>query len=385
MKTVLTKYMALCSLTLLMLPACKKNEAIVTSNGGKAGTLNATTITPVLDKSKLSDTTSVIKFNFTTPNYGYSAAVTNTLQIDAAGDNWKNPASATLGTKVYSQSYSTAVFNNMVLKLNLPAGSASQVMVRVMHTISASVAPIYSNVLTLTVTPFNLTSWVYVPGAYEGWANPGPQEDSLVSITGNGIYVGIINFTTGNNQFLITPTKGWANKYATTQSASTSGTSANYTVTYNGSNNFYAPSAPGQYLVTLDLNANTITIVPADFYSIIGDAAQGWSTDVSMKYINDGNQNWVATLPLVSTGSFKVRQDAAWTNSWGIPNSGTVGYGIANTLNDTKNGNISVATSGSHTVTFNMPSTPFGTSTYTNLPTYNKVLFPLVTTTYTLQ
>jgi hypothetical protein len=362
MKKVLTKYLALCSLALLMLPACKKNEAIVTSNGGKAGALNATTTTPVLNKSKLNDTTSVIQFNFTSPNYGYSAAVTNTLQIDAAGDNWKNPASATLGTKVYSQSYSTAVFNNLVLKLNLPAGSASQVMVRVMHTISASVAPIYSNVLTLTVTPFNLTSWVYVPGAYEGWANPGPQEDSLVSITGNGIYVGIINFTTGNNQFLITPTKGWANKYATTQSASTSGTSANYIVTYNGSNNFYAPSAPGQYLVTLDLNANTLTIVPADFYSIIGDAAQGWSTDVPMKYINDGNQSWVANLPLVSTGSFKIRQNDDWTYSWGVPKAGSVGDGIAGALNNTSNNNIPVATSGTYTVTFGMPANVYNLS-----------------------
>ena len=101
-----------------------------------------------------------------------------------------------------------------------------------------------------------------------------------------------------------------------------------------------------------------------------------------LKYVNDGNGNWVGTFTLLA-GQFKFRQDAAWSNSWGIPQSGTAGYGVANTLNDTKNNNIN-ANAGSAAVSFNMPATPFGTSTYTSLPTYNNVAFPFVTTTYTL-
>ncbi len=372
MKTVLTKFLAFGSVALLMLPACKKDGNLVTSNGGKAGALTATATTLVLDKTRLTDTSMAIKFNFTAPNYGFSAAVTNTLQIDVPSDNWKNPMSVTLANKVYSQSYSTSDFNALLLKLNLVGGVQSQVQVRIANSISASVAPIYSNVISLTVTPFNLLSWVYVPGAYEGWNNPGPAEDSLLSPTDNGVYSGIINFTAGNNQFLIVPVKNWNNKYATNQGASTSGSSSNYAVTYNGSNNFYAPTAAGQYLVTLDVNANTITIVPADYYSVIGDAALGWNTDVPMKYVNDGNGNWTVTTTLLSTGSFKVRQDDAWTYSWGIPNAGSAGAGIANTLNDSSNGNIPVPVSGSHTVTFNGWFTPFGTT-------------PPVTTTYTYQ
>jgi hypothetical protein len=375
MKTVLTKLFAFGSIALLMLSACKKNDAIVTSNGGKAGALTASTTTPVLDKTKLADTTKIINFNFTNANYGFSAAVTNTLQIDAAGDNWANPMSVTLGNKINSQGYSTAAFNNLLLKLNLPAGVAAQVNVRIAHVISASVTPVYSNVLSLTATPFNLTSWVYVPGAYEGstWPNPGPLEDSLVSVTGNGVYVGIINFSAGNNQFLVVPAKNWNNKWATTQGPAT-GTSATYSVTYNGPSNFYAPVAAGNYLITLNTNTNVLTIEPADYYSVIGDAALGWNpgNDVAMKYINDGSGNWTVTTTLVSTGSFKVRQDDAWTNSWGIPKPGSAGAGVANTLNDSSNNNISVPSSGTHTVTFNAPATPFGSPA-------------LATTTYTYQ
>jgi len=364
MKRFLTTFIAMGSVALLMLSSCKKNDAIVTSNGGKPGALTSSTSTLVLDKTKLNDATPVINFTFTAPNYGYSAAVANTMQIDVAGDNWKNPMSSTLGVNVLSQGYSTAAFNSLLLKLNLKGGVTSQVQVRIVHAISADVAPVYSNVVNVTVTPFNLASWVYVPGAYEGWNNPGPQQDSLLSATANGIYTGIINFTAGNNQFLIVPVKGsWANKWATNDNPAT-GTSASYSTVYvtGGGNNFYAPAAAGNYIVTLNTNTNTLTIVPANYYSIIGDAAQGWSTDVAMKFVNDVNQSWVSTLPLVSTGQFKIRQNNDWGYSWGIPKAGSAGDGVANTLNNTSNNNIPVAANGTYTVSFGVPLTAVGTS-----------------------
>lgn len=372
MKKILTKFIALSSIALFMLSACKKDGVQVTSNGGKPGALTASTTTPALDKTKLADTTKIINFTFTAPDYGFSAAITNTLQIDAAGDNWANPKSVTLGTKIYKQGYSTADFNSLLLKLNLAAGVKSQVNVRIVHSVSASVTPVYSNVVNLTVTPFNLTSWVYVVGQFNGYSTATP--DSLISVTGNGIYTGIINFPAGNNRFLILPAKNYSNKYATTQSPNTSAPSLSYSTEYvtGGGSDLYAPAAAGQYVVTLNANTNNISVAPADFYSVIGDAAQGWGTDVAMKYINDGNGNWTVTLPLVSTGSFKIRQDNAWSFSWGIPNAGSEGAGVPNTLNDSKNGNISVAASGTYTITFNAPLTPFGAT-------------PPVTTTYTVK
>ncbi|HEY2582400.1 MAG TPA: SusE domain-containing protein [Mucilaginibacter sp.] len=360
MKKVLTKLLAVGSIGLLMLSACKKDGTLVTSNGGKAGALTSSATTVILDKTKLNDPTQIINFTFTAPDYGFQAAVTNTLQIDSAGDNWAKPMSVTLSTKTYSQGYSTGDFNALLLKLNLTGGVTGHVNVRIAHSVSASITPVYSNVVNLTVTPFNLAAWVYVPGAYEGWANPGPMLDSLLSATSNGIYTGIINFTAGNNQFLVVPVKGNWTKYATTASPGT-GTSLSYpTIFGTTGNNFYAPATPGYYVVTLNTNTNTLTIAPADYYTVIGDAAQGWSTDVPMKFVNDVNQSWAATLPLVSSGSFKIRQDDAWGNSWGIPKSGSAGYGVANTLNNTSNNNIPVPSNGTYTVTFGVPITTFG-------------------------
>jgi hypothetical protein len=367
MKTILTKFLVLSGVTLLMLSSCKKDGVLVTSNGGTPGALTASSTTPALNKNSLTDPTAVVTFTFTQPTYGFNAAVTNTLQIDAANDNWAKPMSVTLGTKVLTQSYATADFNNLLLKLGLTGGVTTTVKVRIASAISSSITPVYSNVVTLTVTPFNLASWLYVTGAFSNWVNPGAAEDSLLSATGNGIYVGIINFTAGNNQFLILPAKNWNHKYATSGSSTPS-----TTVSLDAGNNLNAPTAAGQYLVTFNLNTGTISFALADYYSVIGDAAQGWSTDVPMKYINDGNGNWAVTLPLVSTGSFKVRRNFDWTNSWGVPKSGSAGFGVANTLNNSSNNNITIAASRTYTVTFNAPATAFGSPA-------------LATTTYTVQ
>jgi hypothetical protein len=367
MKKNLTKLLAVSGIGLLLLSACNKDGNLVKSNGGKAGTLTASVTTLPLDKTKLNDTSSVINFSFTKANYGYSAAITNTLQIDVPGDNWANPTSATLTNGVYSQGFSTNTFNNLVLKLNVPAGVATPIVARIQQSISGQIAPIYSNTLSLSVTAFDLTSWLYITGAFAQWENPGPLEDSLVSVTGNGVYVGVINFNatgSGNNQFLVLPAKNWNNKYATNGSGTPS-----TTVTYNGSNNFNAPTANGEYLVTVNLNSNTISIVQADYYSIIGSSTPGgnWSTDLWLKFVNDGNNNWVGTFPMLA-GEYKFRLDGQWNTSWGP--GATAGSAV--TSGATGDGNIQLSPAGTYTFTFNNPPTalgglvsPLGTTTFT--------------------
>jgi len=367
MKTVLTKFLAISSIGLLMLASCKKEGTLIKATSGTPGALTANVSVLPLDKSKVNDPTVVVTFDFTKANFGYSAAITNTLQIDLAGDNWANPTAFTLPVGKLSQGFSTPDFNSLLLKLNIPGGTTATVNVRVVHSLGVNVPPVYSNTLALSVTPFNLTSWLYITGAFASWQNPGPLEDSLISATGNGIYTGIINFTPNNNQFLILPAKKWDHKYATNDAQGTTSS----TVTYDGPNNFYAPVAAGQYIVTINTNANTISVVPADFYTIIGSSTPGgnWSTDMPLKFVNDGNNTWVGT-PTLLAGQFKFRQSGQWTNSWGIPKAGSAGAGIPNTLNDTSNDNIN-AIAGPATISFVMPPTPLGTT-------------PLVTTTYTL-
>ena len=371
MKKLLTSLLTIGGVALLVLSSCKKNDAVVVNSNPKSSALTANVSTLVLDKSMVNDTTSVVKFNFTAPSYSYKAIYNNVLEIDADGDNWKNPTSAAL-PKNGTHGYSTGDFNTLLLKLNLPAGQASKVNIRVANELSNVVAN-YSNVVTLTVTPFNLTSWIYIVGQFQGWSTATP--DSLISPTGNGIYTGVINFppqTGGSNHFLILPTKSFSTKYATASGPDTATTSSTYTTEFvtGGGNDFILKNQGGTYLVTINTNSNQLTLVPADSYSLIGNAIPGsnWSVDTQLKYVNDGNDKWVInglamTQEAAPNDGFKVRQDNAWTYAWGT--SSTDG-----TLTDNSGVNIGVPAAANYNFVFVMAPSVLGTK-------------PPVTTTYT--
>ncbi|MGZ3754372.1 MAG: SusE domain-containing protein [Mucilaginibacter sp.] len=352
MKTILTKFLVLSGVTLLMLSSCKKDGVLVTSSGGTPGALNASTTTPVLSKNSLTDPTAVVTFTFTQPTYGFNAAVTNTLQIDAANDNWAKPTSVTLGTKVLTQSYATADFNNLLLKMGLAGGTTTTVKVRIASTISSSIAPIYSNILTLTVTPFNLISYIYVPGSYQNTSSSlqwlPTTADSLVSPKGNGVYTGYVYFIAGG-QFKITPAKNWSASY---------GDAGGGKISLTAGSNLNAPSTTGLYLLSVDLNANTITITSADhLWSVIGDAAQGWSTDINMTFKQNANAYQVTTA-LVSTGQFKFRADNAWALSLGDVSP------VTGQLTSNNGNNIAVPATGNYLISLSYGN-PLLAPTYT--------------------
>lgn len=340
---------------LLALVSCKNNDAVVTTSNAKIGTLSSSTTTLTLDRTRTSDATSVLDLNFTASQYNYSAVVTNNIQIDSVGDNWKNPQVIAMPAKVYTKGFSTVDLNNLLLKI-VPGNTTSKVNVRIQYQLSSYVSN-YSNVITMTVTPFIATSWVWVPGDYEGWNNAGGALDSLVSPNGDGKYYGIINIPAGGTgEFKIIPVKGsWNVAYGDGGDGSLSTSGGNLKAT-----------AGAQYYITADMNKKTYTLAKADYYSITGNAVVGgdWGVDEFMKFVNDGNNNWVSKLALQTVaagGGFKIRQDAQWTNSWGL--SSTAGV-----LTSSSGGNLTVSANGTYTVTFNMAPTVYGSPAVTLAP-----------------
>ncbi len=358
MKTVLTKFLAISGVALLMLASCKKEGTTVRATSGTPGALTANVTTLPLDKSKINDTTTVIKFNVTQPSYGYAAGVTNILQIDGPGDNWANPTTFTLGTGVLSQGFNTVTFNSLLLKLNILGGTTATVNVRIEHSLAVNVPPIYSNVVALTVTPFNLASFVYVPGNYEGWSFPGKNADSLQSATDNGIYTGVIGFKLVSDGFLIVPAQSWANKWATTANPGAAGGPITYATEYvtGGGNNFFSASKSTvdpavnitSNLVTFDSNANTLTLTPT-LWSVVGDATPGsWpngsgpQSDTDMKF-NNGTQTW-SVLVALKPGGLKFRLN----HDWGVNYGSLTTAGVLDTQN---NNNIPVTVAGNYLIT----------------------------------
>ncbi|WP_421941239.1 SusE domain-containing protein [Pedobacter sp.] len=315
MKSIFFKSLAL-SFIALSLWSCKKDETRAVANAGTGGSLKSSATSVVLDKSML--TTNVITFTLTNANFGYQAAVTNTLQLSPKGANFAadKTKEVIIDANVTTKSYNGLDFNNLLLSLNLSTAVNSDVEIRVKAAISNAVAPVYSNVVSISAKPFPLTSWVYVPGAYQGW-NPATA-DSLVSITGNGIYTGIIKFDGGN--FKVTTAKKWDVAY---------GDAGGGKLSTSGGD--ISSVSAGFKLLTVDLNANVYTIANADYWSIIGNAIPGsnWSVDTDLSPVNDGKNTWIGTVAL-TPGAFKFRRNHDWGTNIG-DNGGDINVTVAGT------------------------------------------------------
>lgn len=335
MKTTLLKSLAF-SLIAILLWSCKKDETQTVATGGAAGSLKSSTASIILDKSMLDK--NVITFSLTEANFGYQAAVTNVMQIALKGTNFLNAKEVILDANTLSKGYNGLDFNNLLLSLNLPTTTNSEIELRIKSSISNNLTPVFSNVLTLSAKPFPLTSWIYVPGNYQGW-NPA-SADSLVSLTGNGVYTGVIVFDGGN--FKITPAKKWDIAY---------GDAGGGKLSTSGGD--ISSLSPGAKQLDVDLNNLTYTINPL-VWSVVGSATPaGWPPgsgpyeELVMKYINDGKATWKVTVNLVP-GEMKFRKNRDWGTNFGGNASGTL------------NGdNIVVSTAGNYTITLDIPNNKY--------------------------
>jgi hypothetical protein len=69
---------------------------------------------------------------------------------------------------------------------------------------------VYSNVVTLTATPYvDIRDYpsIYVPGGYQGWSPD--KAAKLSSVSNNKVYEGYINFPDANSEFKFTLGPNW--------------------------------------------------------------------------------------------------------------------------------------------------------------------------------
>jgi hypothetical protein len=245
MKKIFISILAVSSVVLLMLSSCKKDETKAYSSIGGAGTLSASTTSPALSKANSDNNALTFNWQSTTVT-GNASAITYTLQFDKKGNNFA--AAREIAVTGTTQSVTQGAMNTVLLNLGLPDGVAASVETRLKSVIAPNAAPAYSNVITLTVTPYSLISYVYVPGAYQGW-DPS-KAPSLASATSNGIYTGVITVPTTSPtlEFKITPAPNWNTSY---------GGAAGVLSTSGG--NLLFPSA-GNFKVDVNLNTLTYTI-----------------------------------------------------------------------------------------------------------------------------
>jgi starch-binding outer membrane protein SusE/F len=328
MKSIFFKTLAFCFIA-LSLWSCKKDETQTVSIVGAAGTLTASTTTLSLVQANGAQAALTLSYPLATSS-GYVVPVNSTLQFALKGTNFAAPKEVVVNAKTYAPTVTE--INNMILALGGKVGVAAQVEVRLKS--GAAVNDLtYSNVITLTATPYLASAWIYVPGAYQGW-DPATA-DSLISLSSNGVYTGMIAYTAGNLEFKITPAKKWDVAY---------GDAGSGKISSSAGDNLKSPDAIVKQ-VTVDLNAKTIAFSTPNEWSIIGDATLGgWNNDTDMKVVNDGKSNNYSIKTTLTTGALKFRFKHDWTVNLG---------GSITAL--TNNGdNIAVTVPGTYTITLDV-------------------------------
>lgn len=318
-------------LLLATFQSCKKDETqarLVSTDAVKPATLTLDKTNLTLSKANANDT--VLHLRMIQPDFGFQAAVTNVLQFGLKGDNFKTVKEVVIPNGRSAMGFTGYELNSYLLSLGVPTGTASEFDVRLKSSINSKIAAVFSALASLKAVPYASTSYLYVPGAYQGW-DPATAE-SIVSPTSNGVYTGFISFPEANSEFKLTTERNWANSY---------GQTATGKIAYNSGDNIKAPRA-GNLEIEVNTTANTI-IFKDHSWGVIGSATpKGWDADTDMKYDN-ANQLWKLRVNLTA-GAIKFRKNHDWGTNFGGSNGNLVAGGA----------DIAVANAGTYDIVLDL-------------------------------
>lgn len=330
----------------LLFAACKKDLPIVILDTDSATEAQLTATETSIELLEARQNNVAVIFNWTRPSYNVNGAFVHTLQFAKAGTNFAAPVNEAIGAELKKE-YTEKAFNVLVLALGIKPGDAEAIQVRVRSVMNDSVAPLYSNAHTITVTPYSLEQFLYVPGDYQGWA---PASAAIVrSGAKNNKYEGFVNFAGGSLEFKMTDAPNWDNGiFGDADASGTSGTVA------SPGNNFKVAGV-GYWRLKVDLTNNTWSSTKTD-WGIVGSArtgdGTGWDNDDNMTY--DAASKTLTITKDLFAGMIKFRANDGWDINFGdTGGDGSLEYGGAD---------IPISSAGNYTITLDLSG---GESKYT--------------------
>jgi starch-binding outer membrane protein SusE/F len=257
--------------------------------------------------------TTMETLEWTVPEFGYQASASYTVQIDYAGNGFADAVDvATVNTTKLA--LNVGAFNDQLLGLGLTPEEAADIEIRVRATISAKVAPVYSNAQTIEVTAY-ATSFPPIYGmgaALKGW---GPWPGNAVEWQSSEYKkYSTIAYFTNNETFRWFGTLSWDQpnyNYPFFTSVDTEFVNAN-----DGDSNLRVAAASGWYRVDVDLGAKTVVAeaVTEPVLYMMGDALNGWGpwpgAAVKMTYVKPGV--FVADASFIQDKIFRFFPQADW-------------------------------------------------------------------------
>jgi len=152
MKATLKSSLLLLIASATVLSSCVKNDIKAYLNPGTAPMLNTTINTLTLLQANAASNAG--SFTWTAADFGYKAAITYSIQFSKGGTNFASASTTDL--VIGSQLSRTITVGDLNAKMQeiITDGIATQVQARVKADVGSGVTPIYSNVVTMTVTSY---------------------------------------------------------------------------------------------------------------------------------------------------------------------------------------------------------------------------------------
>ena len=262
-------------------------------------------------------------------SYGAPTVVTYTVQIAANDTEFAAPVDVTSSTSTYSI-IDVAELNTRALELGLAPNVESSIDVRIKATTGvANAEPKYSDVITISVTPYGstvapvVTLYLVGPGTSAGWDVNNNNMPIFADPKDNTkhYYTGYFNA----GQFkLIEKIGSWFPIYY----ASDANKVFYRTSDAQPDGNFWNDNA-GYYTFEINIKDLTYTIAPftgstATTYSTItysGDAipgeGDGWAKDVALTKSTFDSHIWKVSGQTLKAGKLLFHANNAWDVKWG--------------------------------------------------------------------
>lgn len=321
--------------------SCERDitEPVMSSNPSKS-TLADLSLTVAFT---VNNADSLMTFSWSAADFGFASSTTYALQLSPKSDFSSNVATL-FTTQKLKGTAKVGDINTLMLSWNYAIGTPVTVYYRIAASVSTSLAAVYSDVKSKSLTPYDAVinyPMVYVPGAYQGWS-PGADNGRLYSYGFNAQYSGIVRLKDGANamvEFKITNAPDWSH---TNWGGTLTKSGNNYSGTLDPSGNNFQVTA-GTYAIAVNVTALTIALTKTDDWGIIGSATvNGWNSDMDMFY-NGQRKMWEITANF-TVGEFKFRANDDWSLNYGDNGAdGSLEAGGAN---------IALSSAGNYTIRF---------------------------------
>lgn len=308
--------------------SCEKDEDRVTVRTGETPTLSASTTSVVLDEEQAEEAAVVFSWSplelaWSNPEVRNNEAVDYVLQIDTEEDNFESPETISMGSELET-TYTHEQLNALLSRLELEPGQEGNIVVRLQSVLGENLPPTYSNVITMSVTPWldqPRFATIYMVGdatandwdATRGMPMFRTQSDPFLFIYTGYLEAGALKFLQNRGQ--------WAPQWGNDGEG---GVAFRATESDPDPGVFTVP-ANGYYTVVLDTRRMTFALDPydatgAETYNSIGiiGGFNGWSDPVVPMTKSSFNPHlWDLEYTFEEDTALKFRISEGWSVNWG--------------------------------------------------------------------